>query len=108
EFNLYSQLYNHLRPQVPTPDLVIYLQASVDNLMARIQRRNRPMEKGITPDYLLRLSAAYTQYFYSYQESPLLIVNSDHFNFADDPKHLQMLIERIEAMRGWREYINMG
>ena len=108
EFGLYSQLYNHLRPQAPTPDLVIYLQASVESLMARIARRARPMEKSITEDYLMRLSETYTRYFYDYSESPLLIVNSDRFNFVDDPEHLQMLTHRIETLRGMREYMNAG
>jgi deoxyguanosine kinase len=106
EFNLYSQLYNHLKPQAPTPDLVIYLQASVGQLMARIQRRARPMEKGIGEDYLMRLSESYTRHFYEYRDSPLLIVNSDPFNFADNREHFDMLVKRIETLRGGREYIN--
>ncbi len=108
EFQLYSQLYNQLKPQAPTPDLVIYLQATVNTLMTRIQRRARPMERGITEDYLMRLSETYTRYFYDYSESPILIVNSDSFNFADNPEHLQMLCTRIESMRGMREYMNAG
>ena len=108
EFALYLQMYNHMRPQAPTPDLVIYLQASVESLMSRIQRRARPMERGISEDYLMRLSETYTKYFYDYSESPLLIVNSDRFNFADNPEHLQMLCTRIESQRGMREYMNAG
>ena len=64
------------------------------------------MEKGITDDYLMRLSESYTRHFYEYCESPLLIVNSDPFNFADNREHRQMLIKRIETLRGPREYIN--
>lgn len=106
EFTLYSQLYNHLRPQVPTPDLVIYLQASVDSLMQRIARRGRVIERGISEDYLLKLSDAYTRHFYEYNDSPLLIVNSDRFNFADNPEHFQLLLKRIDAVRGGKEYFN--
>jgi deoxyguanosine kinase len=106
EFTLYSQLYNHLRPQVPTPDLVIYLQASVESLMQRISRRGRSMERGISEDYLLKLSDAYTRHFYEYNDSPLLIVNSDRFNFADNPEHFQLLMKRIDAVRGGKEYFN--
>lgn len=106
EFALYSQLYNHLRPQAPTPDLVIYLQASVDALMQRIARRARPMERGINEEYLMRLSDTYTQYFYDYNESPVLIVNSDRFNFADNSADLDMLVKRIDTFRGRREYVN--
>jgi deoxyadenosine/deoxycytidine kinase len=106
EFALYSQLYNHLRPQAPTPDLVIYLQASVDQLMQRIQRRGRPMERSMSEDYLVKLSDAYTRYFYDYTESPLLIVNSDRFNFVDKPGDLDLLIKRVESLRGGKQYMN--
>ncbi len=106
EFSLYSQLYNHLRPQAPTPDLVIYLQTSVEHLMARIHRRGRPMEKGISEDYMMRLSETYTRHFYDYAESPLLIVNSDRFDFADNREHFEMLVTRIESLRGMREYFS--
>ena len=108
EFALYSQLHNHLRPQAPTPDLVIYLQASVDQLMQRIQRRGRPMERSMSEDYLVKLSDAYTRYFYDYTESPLLIVNSDRFNFVDKPEDLGLLISRVESLRGGKEYMNAG
>ena len=106
EFALYSQLYNHLRPQAPTPDLVIYLQASVDQLMQRIQRRGRPMERSMSEDYLVKLSDAYTRYFYDYTESPLLIVNSDRFNFVDKPEDLDLLVKRVMSLRGGKEYMN--
>lgn len=108
EFKLYGQLYDHLRPQAPEPDLVIYLQASVEHLLSRIAKRGRPMEKSIGEDYLLRLSEAYTRHFYEYDESPLLIVNSDHFNFADDKAHFDLLMGRIETLRGRREVISAG
>lgn len=106
EFALYSQLFNHLKPQAPTPDLVIYLQTSVDQLMQRIQRRGRPMERAVSEEYLLRLSDAYTRYFYDYSESPLLIVNSDRFNFVDNAEHFDMLVKRVESIRGGKEYMN--
>jgi deoxyguanosine kinase len=106
EYALYSQLYQHLKPQAPTPDLIIYLQTSIPQLMARIARRGRPMERSISEDYLSRLSDAYTRHFYDYSDSPLLIVNSDRFNFADNPEHFSMLMKRVESIRGGKEYFN--
>ncbi len=106
EFSLYSQLYNHLKPQAPVPDLVIYLQSSVAQLQARIHRRGRPMERGISEEYLLKLSESYTRHFYEYCDSPLLIVNGDRFDFANNTEHFQMLIKRVEEMRGGKEYFN--
>ena len=108
EYQLYSQLYAHLKPQAPAPDLVIYLQASVDHLVGRIQRRARPMERGITEDYLARLSESYTRFFYDYADAPLLIANSDNFNFADNREHFGMLVRQIEGMRGRREYFSLA
>ena len=108
EYKLYTQLYDHLKPQAPEPDLVIYLQASVDQLLSRIAKRGRSIEKGIGEDYLTRLSEAYTRHFYEYDESPLLIVNSDRFDFAGNRADFDLLMQRIDTMRGKREYINAG
>ena len=108
EFQLYSRIYEHVKPQAPAPDLVVYLQASVDTLIARVKRRGTPMESGIDEDYLRRVSEAYTRYFLNYDESPLLIVNSERLNFVDVPEHLDLLVERIQAMRGGREFFNRG
>ena len=106
EYQLYRQIYEHVKPQAPVPDLVIYLQASVGTLVARVRKRGNPVENGLDEDYLRRLSEAYTRYFYNYGDSPLLIVNSEKLNFVDVPEHLDMLLERVEAMRGGREFFN--
>ena len=106
EYQLYRRIYDYVKPQAPVPDLVIYLQASVDTLVARVKKRGDPMESGIDEDYLRRLSEAYTRYFYNYADSPLLIVNSERLNFVDVPEHLDLLIERVEGLRGGREFFN--
>jgi deoxyguanosine kinase len=106
EYNLYTQLYNHLKPQAPAPDLVIYLQAPVESLLMRVQRRGNPMEKNISEEYLIRLAEAYTRYFYEYRDGPLLIINSERLNFVEDPEDLELLMARIEGMKGGREYFN--
>jgi deoxyadenosine/deoxycytidine kinase len=85
---------------------VIYLQASVDTLVSRVKRRGVPAEAGIDEAYLRRLSEAYTTYFHHYEDSPLLIVNSERLNFVDVPEHLDLLIERVNGMRGGREFFN--
>jgi deoxyguanosine kinase len=106
EYQLYRRIYEHVKPQAPVPDLVIYLQASVSTLVARVKKRGNPMESGLDEDYLRRLSEAYTRFFYDYADGPLLIVNSERLNFVDIPEHLDMLIERVNAMRGGREFFN--
>jgi len=106
EYQLYRRIYEHVKPQAPVPDLVIYLQASVNTLVARVKKRGNPIENGIDEDYMRRLSEAYTTYFYNYGDSPLLIVNSERLNFVDVPEHLDLLIERLNGMRGGREFFN--
>jgi len=106
EYRLYQQIFAHLQPQTPTPDLVIYLQAPVGSLIERVRRRGVAYESPITEDYLARLTESYSRYFYQYDASPLLIVNSEHLNFADQPQDFELLLERIGQMRGGREFFN--
>jgi deoxyadenosine/deoxycytidine kinase len=106
EYQLYRRIYEHVKPQAPVPDLVIYLQASLATLLARVRKRGNPIESGMDEDYMRRLSDAYTRYFYDYTDSPLLIINSERLNFVDTPAHLDLLVERIGAMRGGREFFN--
>ena len=106
EFQLYTQIYSHLKVQAPQPDLVIYLQAPVDLLMERIERRGLKMERNISEAYLRRLADSYTQFFYQYDAAPLLIVNSVNLNFVDRPKDFDLLLEHIGHLRGPREFLN--
>ncbi|MBU6468071.1 MAG: deoxynucleoside kinase [Betaproteobacteria bacterium] len=106
EFELYQHMYQHLRPTTPTPDLVIYLQASADVLIERLDRRGWFVEKPISEKYLRTIAESYTQFFHDYDASPLLIVNSDNLNFADDPEDYQLLLSRIQQIRSRREFFN--
>jgi len=108
EFVLYEKVYAHLKPQTPTPDLVVYLQAPVSTLIERVHRRGVDFERTIPADYLARLADAYTRYFYSYNEAPLLIVNSERLNFVDNSHHVDLLMQRITGMRSLREFFNLG
>lgn len=108
ELRLYEQIYDHLKPQAPTPDLVIYLQAAPDTLIERVQRRGAPYEKNIPDPYLVGLAETYTRFFYQYSGSPLLIVNSDRLNFVESQDDVVLLMERIAGMRGPREFFNLG
>jgi deoxyguanosine kinase len=108
EFALYDKIYTHLKPQTPTPDLVVYLQAPLGTLIDRVHRRGVEFERMMPEAYLARLADAYARFFYGYDEAPLLIVNSERLNFADRPDHLNLLISRIAGMRGRREFFNLG
>lgn len=108
ELHLYQQIYDQLMPQVPTPDLVIYLQASAETLIERVRRRGVNYERGISEQYLVRLADAYSRYFYQFNAAPLLIVNSEHLNFVDDDADFALLLRRITEMRGPREFFSRG
>jgi deoxyguanosine kinase len=108
EYQLYEKVYSHLKPQVPVPDLVIYLQAPVETLVERVLRRGVDYERSISPHYLARLAEAYSRFFYRYEESPLLIVNSERINFVDNAEHLALLLSRIASMRSQREFFNLA
>jgi deoxyadenosine/deoxycytidine kinase len=108
ELRLYQQIYAQLKPQAATPDLVIYLQASTETLIERVRRRGVSYERTLSEDYLLRLAESYARFFYQYDAAPVLIVNSENLNFVDSPRDLDLLLERINAMRGTREFFNLG
>jgi len=106
ELALYEQAYQHVTLDAPTPDLVIYLQAPVEVLMARIARRGRPEERQITGDYIARVVEAYTHFFYHFDKSPLLIVNAAEINLAGNEDDYRLLLERICTIRSGRHYFN--
>jgi len=108
ELNLYQQLYGHLRPQAAVPDLVIYLQAQPETLVERVRKRGIPMEAGISEMYLYRLCESYSRFFYHYDASPLLIVNTEHLNPIEREEDFNLLLKRIGEMRGKREFFNLG
>ena len=108
EYGLYEKVYSHLKPQTPTPDLVIYLQAPVDTLVERVHRRGVNFERRISAQYLSRLADAYSRFFYGYDAAPLLIVNSERLNFVDNEDHVRLLLARIASMRGRREFFNLA
>jgi deoxyguanosine kinase len=106
ELSLYQQIYGSLAPKARAADLVIYLQASPGHLIERINRRGNPIEAGISEEYLRELCDAYTRFFYQYDAAPLLMINSEHMNPAENDADFELLVERMSQMRGRREYFN--
>jgi len=106
ELALYNRLHELLRGKIVSPDLVIYLQASPGVLHERIRRRGRSFEKGVTEEYLSSLNDAFNHFFFHYDSSPLLIVNTDRLDFAASREHLEDLFARIaEKFTGTRFYV---
>jgi deoxyadenosine/deoxycytidine kinase len=106
EHKLYEQVYSHLTIDVPKPDLVIYLQAPVEVLVRRINKRGIGYERAMEPSYLKSLCDAYTQFFHFYDEAPLLIVNAAEINLVDNESDYQALLEQIPLVKSGRRYFN--
>lgn len=106
ELKLYEQAYQHLALDAPQPDLVIYLQAPVNVLLERIRKRNRDYEQHIDTEYLQRLVDAYTQFFYQYNDAPLLIVNATEINLVEGEMDYNALLEQVSKVSSGRHYFN--
>ena len=99
EMALYDRIFQMLKPRTVTPDLVVYLQARTEVLLERIRKRGRPEEKPIRPEYIEEVARAYAQFFFSYDEGPLLIVNASDIDFVENAEHRRELISVIENAR---------
>ena len=108
ELKLYQTIHAQIAPHAPPPDLVIYLQARPETLAERVARRADPIDAGISESYLRALAESYAGFFHQYDAAPVLIVNSERLNPISRDEDLQLLLERIRAMRGRREYFNVG
>jgi deoxyadenosine/deoxycytidine kinase len=99
ELALYEKVYQMLDVRIPPPDLVVYLQARTEVLMQRVRTRARDWERPITADYLERLSAAYADFFFRYEQSPLLVVNTSDIDIVEREEDLEDLIAAIRRMK---------
>lgn len=106
EYALYHQIYHHLQIQAPKPDLVIYLQTPIDALMERIEERSISYEQEIPREYIERLANAYSEFFHSYDASPVLIVNNEKLNILKNQSAFELLLNRIDQIKGQREFFN--
>ena len=106
ELKLYDQIVDNLDVEPPVPDLVIYLQASVDALLQRLARRNASHDRFVDRPYLERLTDAYARFFHTYDEGPLLIVNASTIDPVNNEADYQQLFQQIERTTGGRHFFN--
>ncbi|RPJ09823.1 MAG: deoxynucleoside kinase [Deltaproteobacteria bacterium] len=99
EFALYEKIFQLLGGRIPTPDLVIFLQAKPEVLLQRIKSRNVPYEKEMELDYLRNLTEAYNSYFFHYNQSPLLVVNTSEIDFVRRKGDFDQLLREIRGMK---------
>lgn len=106
ELVLYEQIYRLLDARMAKPDLVVYLLARVEVLAERLRRRNREFERYISYEYLERVSNAYRDFFFYYEEAPLLVVDTSEIDFVGTPADLADLIREIDrAGQGMQHYV---
>ncbi len=107
ELKLYESIYPLLERNIRKPDLVIYLQSSIDRLIYNIKKRSRKIESGITRSYITKLHDAYNNYFFKYNNTPLLILNSTEIDFVNNEEDFEELYRQIfREDRGFMEYFN--
>jgi len=109
ELALYNGYYQHFREQVPTPDLVIYLQATPEVLKQRLKKKGVPGERAVSDDYLEQVVAAYEHFFFHYTASDLLVVNTSDIDFVNNNRDLQLLLKRLsEPIKGTQYFLPLG
>ena len=109
EISLYESIYKLLVSALHKPDLVIYLQARPEVLLSRVRKRGVAYERNISLDYLRTLSDAYNEYFFHYNETPLLVVNTSEIDFVESPRDLEHLVREVKSVkRGTQHYIPLG
>ena len=106
EMGLYDKVYEHLTLDAPSPDLVIYLQAPVEVLLERINKRGDPDEKFLTIDYLEKLNDAYSKFFLYFENAPLIIINAADIDLQVDSADYKLLINKIMSDPRGKNFIN--
>ena len=106
EFELYQKVYSQMTVDAPTPDLVIYLQASVDRLLERIDRRGIAAERTISRQYLEELNEVYSEFFLYYDAAPLLIVNANQLDLVNRQEDFAQLVDYALDIKAGRHYYN--
>src|SRR5215475_7564009 len=109
ELDTYNRYYNYFRDQLPTPDLVIYLQATPEVLKKRLRKKNAAGEKAINEEYLVEVVKAYEHFFFHYTSSDLLIVNTSEIDFVERNEDLQELLRKVtEPIKGTQYFLPLG
>jgi 2-amino-4-hydroxy-6-hydroxymethyldihydropteridine diphosphokinase len=98
EMHLYDTMFGIMHASIPKPDLIVYLQASTDRLMRLIRSRDRSYERDMDRSYIDALNLAYEQFFFYYNKTPLLIVNTEQIDFVHSESDLQEIVEQISRL----------
>ncbi len=109
ELALYDRVYELLGARIVKPDLVVFLQARTEVLLQRVRRRGRDYERSIDAAWLEGLAKAYNDFFFHYDETPLLVVNASDVDLEGNPEDLEALLAVIRKHRtGTQHYVPLG
>jgi deoxyadenosine/deoxycytidine kinase len=97
DYDTYMELFEHMKSLMRMPDLMIYLRKSVPALIEQIQKRGREYEQGMQIDYLKDLNDRYEEFIYHHYEGRVLVIDSDHMNFEQNPEDFRYIVNRIDA-----------
>ena len=106
ELTLYEKVMALMEVRIRKPDIVVYLQSSTDRLMKNIRLRSRPYERDMSEEYIRTLNEGYNHFFFNYDDTPLLIVNTTQLDFVNNPTHLAAITAEIEREQLGTRYFN--
>lgn len=106
EYQLYEQLHDKIVGDYVKPDLVVYLYASIDRLIKRVNKRDKKYEDPMKPEYLEEVLRAYNDFFFNYRETPLLMVNTEQIDFVENDDDFVELFSKIESIKGGVHHFN--
>ncbi len=104
ELHLYDELYRILSPRIPKPDLVIYLSADIETLKKRIRGRAKPYERNLDASYLSGVLSAYNDFFFHYDETPLLVISTTNIDFVSRDSDFRQLVKEIKEFKTGTQY----
>ncbi|MCA9971330.1 MAG: deoxynucleoside kinase [Anaerolineales bacterium] len=105
DYHAYRRVFDHIVADLPRPDLLLYLQCPVPVLLARIRRRARQAEAGITAEYLSLLDSFYEEWLQNFDLCPVLMIPSEDLDFVNKPHHLDVVVQRIQEKLSGREAV---
>ncbi|MBF0273684.1 MAG: deoxynucleoside kinase [Nitrospinae bacterium] len=106
ELSLYEELYGMLTKKLVKPDLIIYLDASTPVLLKRIRKRGRDFERNMTEEYLEASKTSLHYFFFHYDESPVLLINTDNADFINNEEQFENLMRKVDSIKGGKNYYN--
>jgi deoxyadenosine/deoxycytidine kinase len=108
DYDTYQALYQAMNDFLPPPDLVIYLQASVQTLQQRISQRSRGYEQAISAEYLSRLNDLYQEWINHFTLCPVLTIPADDLDYVAHSRHLDLIVQKVQEKLTGKEVVNFN